>query len=85
MKKTDKDLLIQEINKNAEKGHKVTKLYTTSHSTVVSRVECGCGNYHPVRDNSFVNWGVNLHSENATGFQKDNNPSGIHGAYYNNF
>ncbi len=47
MRKVKKDLLIEEINRTAPKGHEVTKLHTSSHSDKVIRVECDCGNQHP--------------------------------------
>jgi hypothetical protein len=60
MRKADKDLLIATINKKKEKGHEVIKLHTRSHGDTVIRVECNCGEQHPIRRNSEVYWEVNL-------------------------
>lgn len=66
MLKTKKDLLITEINKSAQTGHQVTKIFTSSHSNTVTRVGCSCGNQHPVfKSGEFapdvkVIWSTNL-------------------------
>ncbi len=84
MRKADKDLLIKKINEKKEKGHEVIKLHTRSHGDTVIRVECSCGQQHPIHRNSEVNWEVNLevkppHHPNKV------DPFGPLGEHYNNF
>ncbi len=76
MKKEDKDLLIQEINQGAPKEHEAIRLHTQSHSTLVTRVECSCGNYHPISNNSEVGWGLNLNVKPITRSQNNDDPLG---------
>ncbi len=56
MQNEKKDLLIQEINQNAPIGHNIIKLHTQSHGSIVTRVQCSCGDFHQIYNNSKVIW-----------------------------